>query len=209
MLFGLTPLAFLAIRAFRTGASLFPIYATALFAAFSGFFLMELIQVRLDLPVACLCCLVFVLYADASDSICGAERRRCRVANRVLVQSKAAPTRRIRGYVPLPPDFATVSLHTKSRVQPGDRRRADHAFGHEANHDTQRQTGGAAAGVRCGMADSVSGALRRAGTTIFEISQHLRNLVMGTGRRTSVTSRGRDSHALRTSERFSRRTAKL
>jgi hypothetical protein len=75
MLFGLTPFAFLAIRAFRTGASLFAIYATALFAACSGFFLLELVQIRLDLPLACLCCLVLVLYADASDCACGAERR--------------------------------------------------------------------------------------------------------------------------------------
>src|SRR5262249_40812358 len=72
MLFGLVPFAFLAIRAFRTGASLFPIYATALFAACSGFFLMELIQVRFDLPLACLSCLVLVFYADATS---GAERR--------------------------------------------------------------------------------------------------------------------------------------
>jgi hypothetical protein len=74
MLFGLAPFAFLAIRAFRKGASLFPIYAAALFAACSGFFLMELIQVRFDLPLACLSCLVLACYADAGCA-CGVERR--------------------------------------------------------------------------------------------------------------------------------------
>jgi hypothetical protein len=67
LLFALTPFAFLGIRALKKGASLFPISAAALFAACSGFFLMELIQVRLDLPLACLSCLVLAFYADACE----------------------------------------------------------------------------------------------------------------------------------------------
>jgi len=74
MLFALAPFAFLAIRAFRSGASLFPISAAALFAASSGLFLMELVQVRLDLPLACFSCLVLAFYADASGCACGVER---------------------------------------------------------------------------------------------------------------------------------------
>ena len=68
VLFGLSPFVFLIAQALRNGASLFPISAAALFAACSGLFLMELIQVRLDLPLACLSCLALVSYADAGDS---------------------------------------------------------------------------------------------------------------------------------------------
>ena len=69
LLFGLTPFAFIAIRALRQGTSLFPISATALFVACSGFFLMELIQVRFDLALACLSCLALVFYADATSDM--------------------------------------------------------------------------------------------------------------------------------------------
>jgi hypothetical protein len=49
--------------------------------------------------------------------------------NGVCFQPYAAPTGRIFGNVPLPPDFAALSVHRKTRVQPSDDRRAHHAFG--------------------------------------------------------------------------------
>ena len=67
MLFGVTPLVFLAVRAGRKGKSLFPICVAGLFAGSSGVFLMELVQLRFDLPLACLSCLVLVMFVDGFD----------------------------------------------------------------------------------------------------------------------------------------------
>jgi hypothetical protein len=74
LLFGLTPFVLLTIFALRKNVSLFPVSVTALFAACSGFFLMELIQVRFDLPLACLSCLVMAFYAHAVSRAGSAER---------------------------------------------------------------------------------------------------------------------------------------
>jgi hypothetical protein len=65
-LFGLAPIIYLAVRAFRRGESLFPISVVALYASCSGIFLMELIQLRFDLPLACLSCLLLAKFADLS-----------------------------------------------------------------------------------------------------------------------------------------------
>lgn len=67
VLFGLTPFVFLAMRAFRKGDSLIPVSTAALFATCTGIFLMELIQLRFDLPLACLSCLILILSADTGN----------------------------------------------------------------------------------------------------------------------------------------------
>ena len=65
--FGLGPFFALMIQSRRGGISLFTIYATALFTACTGVFLMELIQVRFDMPLAALSCFIILIYANAIE----------------------------------------------------------------------------------------------------------------------------------------------
>ena len=71
------------------------------------------------------------------DICCGAES----------VTPNAAPTGRFFGNVPLPPDLAAISVHQKTCMQPGDTRRARHAFGNEADYESKWPPGGAPAEI--------------------------------------------------------------
>ena len=65
-LFGLAPLLLLASRAPKNGGSLFAVAIAATFAACSGFFLMELIQLRMDLALAGESCIAVMLFVAAT-----------------------------------------------------------------------------------------------------------------------------------------------
>lgn len=66
-LFGVAPFVFLAVRAARNGESLFAVAVAAVYAACSGFFVMEFIQVRFDLALACESCVAVALFASATS----------------------------------------------------------------------------------------------------------------------------------------------
>jgi len=74
----------------------------------------------------------------------------------IFIYAPATAHRRLRCYVPLPPDFAGFTFHPQATLYDCDSRRPDNAVGHETDRHEGWHKGGAKAGIRGGGAGSAN-----------------------------------------------------